>query len=71
MQLREKLIEEIEQLDIRYIAEIYSIVISLKDRQRVNREISVEEGYLRVRKALKNYQGNLSDIIITEREDRI
>ena len=71
MQLKEKLIEEIEQLDTKYIAEIYNMVLSLKDRKIVNKELPTEKSYLRVRKALRNYQGNLSDEIIAQREDRI
>lgn len=71
MQLKEKLIKEIEQLDTRGLAEIYGIVLALKDRKMVGKNLYAERGYLRARKALRNYQGKLSDEIIAQREERM
>ena len=70
MQLKEKLIKEIDKLSLRELVEIYNLILVLKS-QKIDKESTAKQGYLRVRNALKNYRGKLSDEIIAEREERL
>ena len=70
MQLKEKLIKEIDKLSLRELVEIYNLILVLKS-QKIDKESTAKQGYLRVRNALKNYRGNISDEIIAEREERL
>jgi len=70
MRLKEKLIKEIDKLNSREIVEIYKLILVVKSQEKINQESTPKQGYLRVRSALKNYQGRLSDEIIAEREER-
>jgi hypothetical protein len=71
MQVKEKLIKEIDNLSSRELVEIYNLILVLKSQQRIDKESTAKQGYLRVRNALKNYRGKLSDEIIAEREERL
>jgi len=71
MQLRDKLLKEIKRLSVRELTEVYSLVLALRSKQSIDKDSNHSQGYLRARKALKNYKGKLSDEIIAEREDRL
>ncbi|MBC8233286.1 hypothetical protein H8E77_27380 [bacterium] len=70
MRLKEKLIKEIDKLNSREIVEIYKLVLVVKSQEKINQESNPKQGYLRVRNALRNYCGRLSDEIRAEREER-
>lgn len=70
MRLKEKLIKEIDKLSSKELVEIYNLILVTKRQQNVNQESTPKQGYLRVRDALRNYRGKLSDEIIAEREER-
>lgn len=69
MLLKEKLIKEIDKLSSSELVEIYNLILVAKSRKKIQYS-TTKQGYLRVRNALKNYQGKLSDEIIVEREER-
>lgn len=79
MQLKEKLVKEIDKLSSRELAEIYNLILFIKSQQKhllernegIEKKSTAKRGYLRVRNALKNYRGKLSDEIIAEREERL
>ena len=71
MLIREKVIKEVESLDIQQLFEVYSIISILKGREATIKTSDEERGYLKVRKILSKIKGNLSDYIIEEREDRV
>lgn len=70
MRLKEKLIKEIDKLSSKELVEIYNLILVTKSQQNVNQESTPKQSYLRVRDALRNYRGKLSDEIIAEREER-
>jgi hypothetical protein len=71
MLIRERVIKEIESLDTQQLFEIYSIISILKGREKITQTSDDEPGYLKMRKILSKFKGNLSDYIIEEREDRV
>jgi hypothetical protein len=70
MRLKEKLIKEIDKLSSKELVEIYNLILVTKSQQNVNQESTLKQGYLKVRDALRNYRGKLSDKIIAEREEQ-
>lgn len=71
MLIRERVIKEIESLDTQQLFEVYSLITILKGRKTAIKFSDDEPGYLKVRKILSKIKGNLSDLIIEEREDRV
>ena len=71
MQLKEKLIKEIDKLSSRELVGIYNLILVVRSQEKIEQESTAKQGYLRVRNALKNYRGKLSDEIIAEREERL
>ena len=71
MRLREQLIKEIEQLPLMELIIVQNVVQTLTRHTQYQPVKEKRKGYLDTRKALANYQGNLSDDIIREREERI
>jgi len=71
MLIREKVIKEIESLDTQQLFDVYSIILILKGRKTAIETSDDEPGYLKVQKILSKIEGNLSDLIIEEREDRV
>ncbi|MEK7400134.1 MAG: hypothetical protein AAB116_24580 [Candidatus Poribacteria bacterium] len=71
MLIRERVIKEIESLDTQQLFEIYSIISILRGREKTTQTSDDEPGYLKIRKILNKFKGNLSDYIIEEREDRV
>jgi len=71
MILRQRLIRELEQLSSIELIIVQNFVHTLKMPKYSQSTHQNTEGYLETRKALATYQGNLSDDIIREREERI
>lgn len=71
MKIKEKTIQEIENLDVDNLMFIYEIILSIKNRKKVFRSVDVSSAYKRVRELLKDLKGSLSDDIILDREDRV
>ena len=71
MQLKEKLIKEIDKLSSRELVGIYNLILVVRSQEKIEQESTAKQGYLRVRNTLKNYRGKLSDEIIAEREERL
>jgi uncharacterized protein YqgQ len=71
MLIRERVIKEIESLDTQQLLDIYSIILILKGRKTAIETSDDEPSYLKVQKILSKIEGNLSDLIIEEREDRV
>ncbi|MDI6891228.1 MAG: hypothetical protein QMC83_09900 [Thermodesulfovibrionales bacterium] len=70
MKIKEQAIKELELLGPSELMKLYEIIISLKTKPK-KPKIKKELGYLRVRKALAQCKGALSDDILLLREDRI
>ena len=72
MNIKQNTIEELNNLSDKEIMIIYEMVLDLKERSIKKKDKkSGKFSYLKVQKALKNIKGNLSDDIISNREDRI
>ncbi|NIM10799.1 MAG: hypothetical protein GTO45_02330 [Candidatus Aminicenantes bacterium] len=71
MKVREQAIKELSQLTTMEILKVYNLILSLKDNSDNVRSRQSKTAYLRVREALKNCKGSLSEDILTAREDRI
>ncbi|MCH8317867.1 MAG: hypothetical protein IIA88_05120 [Bacteroidetes bacterium] len=72
MNIKQNTIEELNNLSDKEIMIIYGIVLNMKDRRIKKKDKeSGKFSYLKVREALKNIKGNLSDDIVSNREDRI
>ncbi len=70
MILKDQLIKEIEQLPPTELMLVKDFVQVLTKHLEKSQFTSIKQnGYLETRKALANYQGNLSDDIILEREE--
>ncbi len=75
MQLKERLINEINALPPEAVIDVYKMVLDLKSFKSLSNKASSGEGkipaYLQAQEILKKSSGSLSDDIISEREDRI
>ena len=71
MLLKEKIIKEIDQLNPIELARIYDMVMILKRQHSIDKSPSSKNSYLKVRKALKSYQGSISEVIIDQRAERL
>ena len=70
MLIKEKVLEEIEELSPQQLFVVYGLISALKSKE-ANAELPDEErGYLKAQRALSGYKGSLSDYIIEDREDR-
>ena len=67
--IREKLIEDLDELSSESVERVYSLVSELKEKENANGKVATEKVYLKARKALKQYDGSLSSVIQMERED--
>ena len=72
MKLKEQAIKRLDELKPEALARVYDLITELKrtDHQ-VKKSKKTNTDYLKVRKALKQCKGSLSEDIIKEREDRI
>ncbi|GJQ48141.1 MAG: hypothetical protein H3C64_09010 [Candidatus Kuenenia stuttgartiensis] len=71
MKIKEQTIKELETLSPSELITVYEMILSLKARDRKRESREGEPAYLRVRKALKQCKGSLSEDIKLQREDRI
>jgi len=53
------------------LAQVYDLITELKRSGQPRKRKAINDGYLKVRDALKQCKGSLSEDIIQEREDRI
>jgi hypothetical protein len=70
MILKQQLIENIEQLSAMDLIIVHNFVQMLT-RQAQDSLPRLKTGYLKTREALTNCQGNLSEDIVREREERL
>ena len=71
MEIREKAISEIKQLNADKLITLYEIILSLKKTDSLVRQEKKSLAYLKVRELLNPINGALADDIISMREDRI
>lgn len=69
MSIKEETIRELESLEYDDVRIIYDIIQSLKRRTQTRQPNGND--YLKVREALRNISGSLSEDICNERADRI
>ena len=71
MKLKEQAIRNLDELRPEALAKVYDLIIELKKANQVEKRKTTTAAYIKVREALKNCKGSLSDDIVKEREDRI
>jgi hypothetical protein len=69
MSLKEQTIKELQALGKEEIREVYNFIRSLKESAEDRKQKNTD--YQKVREALKNVQGSLSDDILRDRRDRL
>jgi len=70
MKIKEQTIKELEELKPRELIRVYDLILSLK-RKPEERRKGGSPAYLRVREALKQCKGSMSEDILLDRENRI
>jgi hypothetical protein len=70
MQLKDRLVKEIENLPPEDLMDVYEMVLDLKE-QKIARSKDAEPAYLEVQEILKKCKGSLSDDVSRLRWDRI
>ncbi len=70
MQVKKRLIKEIQDLPPEDLMDVYEMVLDLKE-QKSTRSKDAKPAYLEVQEILKKCSGSLSDDISQLREDRI
>ena len=70
MQVKERLIKEIQDLPPEDLMDVYEMVLDLKEQKSTRRK-DARPAYLEVQEILKKCAGSLSDDISKVREDRI
>ncbi len=71
MKLKEQAIKRLEELKPEALARVYDLITELKRTDKAKKRKMTNTDYLKVREALKQCKGSLSEDIIQEREDRI
>ena len=71
MKLKERAIKRLDELKPEALARVYDLITELKRTDQVKKRKPTNTEYLKVREALKQCKGSLSEDIINEREDRI
>ncbi len=71
MKIKEQAIEELEGMSPLDLMRVYDMILSIKSKTPEHKEREDNPAYLRVRNALKQCKGSISDEILSEREDRI
>ncbi len=71
MKLKEQAIKRLEELKPEALARVYDLITELKRTDQTKKRKATNTDYLKVREALKQCKGSLSEDIIQEREDRI
>jgi len=71
MKIKEEAIKELEELDAAEMLKVYDLIQSLKRKPPAEREKENLLAYLRVKEALKQCKGSLSNDILSAREERV
>jgi uncharacterized membrane-anchored protein YjiN (DUF445 family) len=71
MKLKEQAIKKLDELKPEALARVYDLIVELKRTEQPEKSKTTTADYIKVREALKQCKGSLSDDIIQEREDRI
>lgn len=71
MEIKEKTIKELDNLNTGKLLALYDIIISWKTGKMKVKEVAGSKAYLKVREILKNINGNLSEDVILMRKDRV
>jgi len=71
MKIKDQAVKELEELEPTEIIKVYDLILSLKKRKVDARKEKIVPAYLKVRGALKQCKGSLSEDIVSVREDRI
>ena len=70
MKLKEQAIKKLDELKPGALARVYDLIIELKRTNQAKKSKTTADDYIKVRKALKQCKGSLSEDIIQEREER-
>lgn len=68
MKIKEEAIKELETLRPAELLKVYDLIFSLKEKKQI--EVP-NAAYLKVREALRQCRGSLSEDVLLGREDRI
>lgn len=71
MKLKEQAIKKLDELKPGALARAYDLIVELKRTEQAEKRKTATADYIKVREALKQCKGSLSDDITQEREDRI
>ena len=71
LNLKEQTIKELDELKPQALAKVYDLITELKRINQAQKNKPIAADYIKVREALKQCKGSLSENIILEREDRI
>lgn len=71
MKIKDQTIRELEELKAPELIKIYDLILSLKKGAVDGRKEKIVPAYLKVRDALKQCKGSLSEEILLARDDRI
>jgi mRNA-degrading endonuclease RelE of RelBE toxin-antitoxin system len=71
MKIKDQAIRELEELKPGDLLKVHDLILSLKRRPEEGKRKSGLSPYKRVRQALKQCKGSLSEDIMATREDRI
>lgn len=71
MKVKEEAIKELENLKPDELMMVYDLILSFKGRKPIQKAKDTLPAYIRVRNALKQYKGSLSEDILADREERI
>lgn len=71
MKLKEQAIKKLDELEPEALARVYDLIVALKRTNQAKKSKTTAADYIKVREALKQCKGSLSEDIIQEREDRI
>jgi len=71
LNLKEQTIKEINELNPEALARVYDLIAELKRTNQTKKSKMIATDYIKVREALKQCKGSLSEDIIQGREDRI
>ncbi|PIX21499.1 MAG: hypothetical protein COZ69_14470 [Deltaproteobacteria bacterium CG_4_8_14_3_um_filter_45_9] len=71
MKIKDQAIKELKELRPTELIKVYDLILSLKKKPVNSRKEEIVPAYLKVRGALKQCKGSLSEDIISVRQDRI
>jgi hypothetical protein len=71
LNIKEQTIKELNELNPEALARVYDLISELKRTSHTKKIKTTTADYIKVREALKQCKGSLSEDIIEEREDRI